>query len=68
MKTGTLKELETLEIKVEWFRKLSPEERLEAFDEFMEFILSLNPELFKTKVPNAQSLSRDICILRTKSG
>ncbi|HFC98609.1 MAG TPA: hypothetical protein ENJ40_09195 [Thermosulfurimonas dismutans] len=68
MKTGTLKELETLEIKAEWFRKLSPEERLEAFDEFMELILSLNPELFKSKVRNAQSLSRDILILRKESG
>ncbi len=68
MKTGTLKELETPEIKGKWFRKLSPEERLRVFDEFMEFILSLNPELFKGKVRNAQPLSRDIRILRKESG
>lgn len=52
---------ETPEAKVQWFRSLSLEERMELLCAFTDLALTLNPRLADRK--NAQQIKRGIQIL-----
>lgn len=54
---------EPIEAKARWFKSLSPEERMQVFDEFTEFLLSVNPGLLETKANDAAETTTDIRIV-----
>lgn len=54
---------ETPEAKARWWQSLTMEERAEYFDEFMEFILELNPDLLKQKARDAKPVPGRIQVL-----
>ena len=46
-----------------WFSSLSLEERMQLFDEFTEFLLSVNPSLLDNKISNAAPTEAHIRIV-----
>jgi hypothetical protein len=54
---------EPLETKARWFKSLTPEERMQVFDEFTELLLSVNPGLLETKANDAAETKTDIRIV-----
>lgn len=54
---------DTPEAKARWWQSLTMEERADYFDEFMEFILELNPDLLKQKAREAKAIPGRVQVL-----
>lgn len=54
---------ETLAEKARWFKSLSLEERMQVFDEFTEFLLTVNPQLLEHKANDAEAAEAGIRVI-----
>lgn len=57
---------ESLEEKARWFKSLPLAERMHVFNEFTEFLISVNPGLLQTKANDAATAEAGIRIVSTK--
>ena len=57
---------ESPEEKARWFKSLSIEERMQVFDEFTDFLLSVNPRLLDAKANDASTAETRIRIVSRK--
>lgn len=58
---------DTPQAKARWFQSLTPQERVDHFVEFMDFVIAANPDILKRKRRNAQSIPGRIRVLKLES-